>query len=182
MAAAPPHSWPSASAAILFSMEMAPAGPGFPPPPFHPPPPCSPSFPSSPAPRPSASRPPLETVAAQPPFFLKGGWRKRREAGAGRDFVSDGDPTNWCPDRRTGPSGSAPRGSVDWLGREGAVPAGRGSPGGAGAEAAARREAGAVGAGPGAGRVGARPGLRVWGSPGRGEGPSGFSCPGTRPE
>lgn len=26
MAAAPPHSWPSASAAILFSTEMAPAG------------------------------------------------------------------------------------------------------------------------------------------------------------
>lgn len=73
MAAAPPHSWPFASAAILCSMEMALAGPSSPPPPCQPPPPpCSPSFPHSPAPRPSAPRVPLAAAAAQPPFFLKG--------------------------------------------------------------------------------------------------------------
>ena len=70
MAAAPPHSWPIASAAILFSFEVALAGPSFPPP-CQPPPPCSPSFPHSPAPRPSAPPVPL-AAEAQPPFFLKG--------------------------------------------------------------------------------------------------------------
>lgn len=80
MAAAPPHCWPSASTAILFSAEMALAVLG------------SlllllslllPAVPPSLAPRPSAPLVSLATAAAQPPFFLKGRVKEKEEGGYG---------------------------------------------------------------------------------------------------
>lgn len=95
MAAAPPHCWPSASAAILFSTEMALAVLG------------SllllslllPAVPPSLASRPYAPLVSLATAAAQPPFFLKGRVKEEEEGGMGRDLMSDGWADQLVPRR-----------------------------------------------------------------------------------
>lgn len=160
MAAAPPHSWPSASAAILFSTEMVLAGLGSPPPPpSQLPPPCSPSFLT---PRPSALCVSLAAAAAQPPFFLKRRVEEKEEGGyeARPRERRLGQPIGtllWPAAPPPTPS------SVDWLGQERAVPTGRRS------ETRVRRAARDAGGG-------ARGGAAEvdLGRAGRGKGPSGF--------
>lgn len=114
--AAPPHAWPSASAAIL-SPRRRPARPGSPlRAPGRPP-----LLPVRPAPHPGAPRLPLAATLAQPPFFpCLGGWSGKeggREAWAGRDLVSDGRAGQSPPDRRAAAAGAAP--GPCWLAQAG---------------------------------------------------------------
>lgn len=69
----------------------------------------------------------------------------------GRDLVSDGWADQLVPRREGGGLQLLPRRSADWLWQERAVPAGRGSSGGAGSEARARRGGSGAGGGGAAG-------------------------------
>lgn len=122
MAAAPPHCWPSASAAILFSTEMALAVLG------------SlllslllPAVPPSLASRPSAPLVSLATAAAQPPFFLKGRVKEREEGGYGaRPYERRlGGPTG-TQTGGLGPAAPPPEALLICSGRRGRSPRGAG--------------------------------------------------------
>lgn len=123
MAAAPPHCWPSASAAILFSTEMALAVLG------------SllllslllPAVPPSLASRPYAPLVSLATAAAQPPFFLKGRVKEEEEGGYGaRPYERRlGGPTG-TQTGGLGPAAPPPEALLICSGRRGRSPRGAG--------------------------------------------------------